>query len=897
MERTHEWHTKSGERVLELLEVDTIGLTSEEANRRLREYGYNTLPEAKPEGAITLFIRQFQNPLIYVLLVACGLVVLLGEFSDAGVILGVLLINALMGSVQEGRAQNTLRALKQYVNTTATVLRDGEERIIQDREVVPGDILLFREGEKIPADARILSVQNLKIDEAAFTGESVPVRKQVEVVTRKKSSVSEQRNMVFKGTHVVLGNGTAVAVGTGTETEMGKIAKEILSIDTEMPLKTSIRKLSHGVIWVVCGVNVILFLLGVLSGESIKDMFTTVVSLSVSVIPEGLPIVLTMVLATGVWRMSKQHVLVKKLQAVEALGQTSVIAVDKTGTITKNEMMAQSIFTGGRQYEIEGVGYEPKGTCLFEGNSISPVEYPDLVMMGKIASLTASARLMYNTEEKRWHIAGDPTEAALQVFAKKIGFHEEDREHEFPRVDEIPFEYALKYHASLRTEGHHNLLAVTGAPETVLSLSKKIRTNEGVKALTKKAVEDIEDTIQSFSRKGLRVVACAYRERMKVDILSPDTVHSLTFAGLVGIRDTLRPEVKRAMEKANSAGIRVVMITGDHKLTATTIAREAGIFREGDRVLIGEEIDSLTDIELERVLASVSVCARVTPEHKMRIIRAYKRRKEIVAMTGDGVNDAPALVAADLGVGMGRIGTEVAKESADIVLLDDDFGSIVSAVEEGRHLYVTIKKVVLYLFSTSVGEVFTIVTALAIGLPIPLLASQIIWLNFVTDGFLDISLAMEPKERDLLKKNAKKSEHRLVDTYMVWRMIIVGAVMCIGTLMLFTPHIGDDMTKAWTIALTTLAAFQWFNAWNCRHEYNSVFHPRKGMNWYLVGATLIVIMLQFVAVYHPVAQRILHTTALTFTEWIAIIGVASTIIIADEVHKFFYRRAGKMFEE
>lgn len=882
------WHAKELSVVFKDLQTDEAGLHAEEAARRLKEDGPNALPEGKVDGFPIIFLRQFQSPLIYILLVASGAVFFLGEVADGSIILAVLLFNAVVGTIQEGRAQNTLRALKRYVETMTTVVRDGMEISIPDYEVVRGDILVLREGEKIPSDARVIIANGLKLDEASLTGESEPVGKIVEAIHQKDLPVAEQRNMVFKGTNIVIGNGQAVVVATGVHTAIGTIAKEISAIDTEIPLKTNIRSLSRAIIIVVGAISVALFVFELIRGEAIITIFATVVSLAVSIIPEGLPIVITLVLATGVWRMSKRNALVKKLQAVEALGQARVIAVDKTGTITKNELVIREVWTEGKTFAIGGIGYEPGGTVALDGAVVDAANHPELLLIGKMAAISANARVFFSETEKRWRVVGDPTEAAIRVFGEKIGFKKDDVLRESPLLSEIPFDYRLKYHAVVFRGAEGDSLIVSGAPEAVLAQSTHIWRAGHTHVLRPEDREECEGVLAKMSNRGLRVVAIAIRERFSGSLAS-ETIHDLAFVGFLGMQDILRPEVAEAMARASSAGIKVVMITGDYKLTARAIAQEADIWREGDTLLTGAAIDEMSDTELAARVAGVSVFARVTPEHKLRIINAYKKRGEIIAMTGDGVNDAPSLVAADLGVAMGRIGTEVAKEAADIVLLDDNFGSIISAVEEGRSIYKTIKKVILYLFSTSLGEVLTIMGALVLGYPLPLLAAQIIWLNFVTDGFLDVALAMEPKEDGLLSGTFEHPKKYLVDGLMLQRMILMALPMMLGTLVLFQKYVETDIGKAWTISLTTLAVFQWFNAWNCRSDGVSFFRKDFFSNKFLFAATVVVAALQVLAIYNPFLQKILHTVPLDVSEWLMIIAVAASIIIVEEIRKFFYR--------
>lgn len=864
------WHLLSVEETLSKLTTSSHGISRDEALARLIKHGRNDLPKAKTRSVASTFASQFNSPLIFVLVAAGGAIYLIGETTDALIILTILIFNAIVGTIQEGRAVNVLSALKMFVETKAVVVRDGSPLVIPDYEVVPGDIIDLREGEKVPADARLIASLGLKADEASLTGESEPVEKITEVQDDLSAIIADQRNMIFKGTHIVSGEGKAVVVATGSSTEIGKVARRMSTIDTEIPLKTDIRNLSRMIILVTGVVSLLLFVLGIAYGQPTKTMFTTVVSLAVSVIPEGLPIVMTLVLATGVWRMGKQNALVKKLQAVEALGQARVIAVDKTGTITKNEMVVREVWTDGSLFEIGGIGYEDKGDVSLVGNIVDAANHPALLKMGKLIALCSDARVSYSDLDKKWQVTGDPTDAAMVILAGKIGFHKEDLVNESPVITRIPFDHMHKYRAVKTIIDNREVLVAIGAPEVIVSSADNTL---------------LEEVVTAMSEKGQRVLAVGIMDAKHWD--SNQTIEGITLVGFVGMKDVLRPEVKDAMARAKLAGVRVVMITGDHKITARSIGREAGIYTDGDTILTGIEIDRLTDRELEGSLSLATIFARVTPEHKLRIIDAFKRRGEIVAMTGDGVNDAPSLVAADLGVAMGGIGTEVAREAADIVLLDDNFGSIVTAIEEGRSIYKTIKKVILYLFSTSLGEVLTIAGGLLLGLPLPLLAAQIIWLNFVTDGFLDVALAMEPKEKGLLLGKFERSKKYLVDRLMLVRMIVMALPMMIGTLVLFSKYLDVDPGKAWTISLTLLAVFQWFNAWNCRSDTKSIFTSNPFSNKYLIGATAVVIILQILAVYTPFLQKVLHTVPLSLSDWLIIIPVAFSIVVFEEARKLF----------
>lgn len=885
------WHTQSVKYVLEYFESSDSGLDGQEASIRLEKYGKNVFSEGKKESIFLIFFRQFSSPLIYILIVASVIVWILGQVTDALIIAAVLVFNSIIGAIQEGRAQNTLLALKKYTQTTATVLREDKELIISDEDVVPGDILIIREGQKVPADARVMVSNNIRVDEASLTGESAPIHKIEDSISGDDIATADKKNMIFRGTLIIGGEGRAIVVATSKETVIGKISKEIELIDTEIPLKKDIRYLSRLIIFITLAISVGLFFIGTkLFTVPVGEMFGIVVSLAVSIVPEGLPIVLTLVLANGVWRMSKRNALVRKLQAVEALGQANILAVDKTGTITKNELVIRKVYVSDKMFEITGDGYDANGEILLDKKQLYPLNHPELMLIGKMATFCANASVAYSEEKSAWDVFGDPTEAAMAVFGAKLGFSKGQLIKESPLTFDMPFDYRTKYHGTVHLVEGSNFFTVAGAPEVVLDLSEKIWRESGEEQLLDKERVRLTEIYESLTDKGLRVLALSKAEGVADEILK-DKIPPLTFVGFFAMQDSIRPEVGQAIKQAQEAGIKVVMITGDHANTAKAIAAEVGIFKKGDGVMTGYELEKITDEELMEKMDDVSVFARVTPEHKSKIITTYRNKGYIVAMTGDGVNDAPSLVAADLGIAMGKIGTEVAKEASDIVLLDDNLSSIVAAIEEGRGIYMNIKKVVLYLFSTGLGEVFVITGALFLGLPLPIVAAQIIWLNFVTDGLQDMSLAMEPKEAGLLKRGVNRPNRYLVDGLMVKRIIIMALPMLIGTLFVFNLYYEADIVKGWTMTLTTLAVFQWFNAWNVRSDYKSIFRMNPLSNKYLVAATGAVIILQMAAVYTPFLQSILHTTAISANDWILAISVASSIIFVEELRKYFYRRS------
>jgi len=887
------WFNFESEEVLKQLKSHSSGLSRKEVQNRLLEHGLNKLPETKADSLWVVFGRQFKNPLIYVLLAASLIFFLLGEQVDGLIVLAVLIFNAIIGTVQEGRAQNTLAALKKFIETNTTVIREGRELIISDTEVVPGDIIVLQEGERVPADARVIEAHQLRIDEAALTGKSNPIYKKTDRIDQK-SALADQVNMVFKGTHVLAGTGLAVVVATGIKTEIGQISKEIIGIDSSSPLKGKIEKLSRLIILVFSVVAVYLFCLAWLSDRNMLEAFEAIIAISVSVIPEGLPIVITLVLAAGVWRMGKRNALVKRLQAVEALGGAEVMAIDKTGTITKNELVVRELYVRGQHFRVTGVGYQPEGRVLLNDRPVQQEKWPELDRIAQAAAFTGSARLAYLEEEDRWRVAGDPTEAALQVVARKLGFPREKILKEKSIIQRIPFDYQAKYQAVIFEENQVNNLVVVGAPEVVLSFCSGWRQGQQRLSLTAERRQELIQAFQLMAEDGLRVLAFAEKE--VTGSLVPSKMPRLDFLGFCGMRDAMRPEAARAVRKLQAAGIKVAMITGDYEAAARAVAREANIFLEGDQSLSGSELDQISNEELEMKLNRVSVFARVTPEHKLRIVRAYRRRKEIIAMTGDGVNDAPSLIAADLGVAMGQLGTEVAKEAADIILLDDNLESIVTAVKEGRSIYRSIKRVILYLFGTSVGELLLIATAFMMRLPLPLIAAQIIWLNLVTDGFLDVALAFEPQESNLLKHRPQRKKQKLFDSLMGLRIILMSIPMVIGTVWVFNQYHEFDLVKARTMALITMAAFQWFNAWNCRSQTQSVFRMNPFSNRFLIGALTLVVLLQVLVIYHPGMQLVFQTTALTLSEWLLAISLAATVLIGEEMRKFIAAQMKKIRE-
>ena len=704
------WHTLSLRACADELKTNTrTGLTAAQASSRLKKYGPNELPTAKKDSLLLIISRQFKSPLVYLLIGAAIIAYFTGHHIDATFVVVVLVFNTIVGSIQEGRASNALATLTRFVKTQSTVLRNGNEIIIPDFELVPGDIVLLKEGEKVGADIRIFHAESVRIDQSSLTGESIPVVKSLQTLRGKNIPYPDQSNMVFKGTLVVAGNARGIVVETGIHTAIGNIGQTLAHIEREIPLQTKLRKLSFGILMVTAGISVAVITLGLVRGMPLSEILLVAISLSVSVIPEGLPVVLTIVLASGVRRMAKRNALIKRLQAVESLGQADVIAVDKTGTITKNQLVIRSIFTEGALFRVTGDGYNPQGEVI-PLNHRAPYEAVDRILSFGAAS--SNAHIMIDESTQQWKISGDPTEAALIVAAHKRPL--EHIQQHYPRISELPFDYRTRMRVTFHGHAKKIIGIVSGAPEAILERTTHIQIKGSKHRMTLEQRRAIEQQIHTSISKGLRVIALAtieYTKQSPLPVGHAD-ISDLTFEGFFAMEDTLREGVKDAVQQALRAGIRVVMITGDHALTAQAIAREAGIFSSSHKVLTGVDIERFSSHELKEALATATVIARVLPEQKMRIIQGFHSRGEIVAMTGDGVNDAPALAAADLGVAMGIIGSDVAKEAADIILVDDNFKSIVSAVREGRTMYLTIQRVILYLFSTSAGEVMTLLGAL-----------------------------------------------------------------------------------------------------------------------------------------------------------------------------------------
>ncbi|MCX7825802.1 MAG: HAD-IC family P-type ATPase, partial [Verrucomicrobiae bacterium] len=771
------WHSQTVEEVCRGLAVDpSVGLSSQEAAKRFVEHGPNELREKAGTPAWVMFLHQFKSPLIYVLLAAALVALFLGELKDAGVIFGVLVINAVIGFIQEGRAERSMVALKKLASPKSRVRRDGKVVSVPSRDLVPGDVLILSAGDRIAADARLTDVAALICSEGALTGESTGVNKKLEPLP-EDAPLADRKNMVFAGTVVASGRGESVVVATGMHSELGKIATMVQEAgETLTPLQVRMQSFSKMIIIVVLSVIGLVFMQGLWRGLPVREIFMVALSQAVSAIPEGLPVAVTVALAVGMQRMARRRAIIRKLAAVETLGSATVICTDKTGTLTKNEMSVTRVIMPGRKISVTGIGYEPKGEFQDEnGKPVTAGAGTDLRALLECGALCNDAALTEPAEGGGWQILGDPTEGALVVAAEKAGLKTAELRGSQKRVWEIPFDAKYRMMATGHSAGEGRVrVCVKGAPEEVMGLCSQTRQDGQRRAFEEADREAIRSAQKELSADGLRVLAFAEGELPRVELTDGYNclAGKLTFLGLMAQIDPPRPEVRDAVTLCKQAGVRTVMVTGDHTLTGKSIARELGIAGEGSIALPGADVPKMSEEEFDRALDKVAVFGRVAPEHKLRIVEGLQRKGHVVAMTGDGVNDAPALAKADIGVAMGITGTEVAKEASAMVITDDNFTTIVSAVEQGRIIFNNIRKAVFYLFSTSAAEILGLMTALISGLPLPLRAVQILWVNLVTDGALTVNLVMEKAEGDEMGRPPLKRHASMVPRRMLYRMFL-----------------------------------------------------------------------------------------------------------------------------
>lgn len=884
------WYGLEVRETVTRLATSDEGLTEEQAKERISEYGPNRLVEAEKVSRLAIALHQFKSPLIYILIVAAIITAILEEYTDTGVIVAVVILNAIIGYVQEYKAEESVRALKKMVVPKARVIRGGSEKEIDSEELVPGDAVLLASGSKVPADLRLSKAIELRIDESLLTGESVPASKLTSAIKEKQLPPGDQRNMAFMGTIVVSGRAKGIVVETGQRTLLGEIAEEVREAPAvKTPLQDKLERFAKFLGVVVVGFSAVVFAVGIMRGASVSDMFLTAVAMAVSAIPEGLPVAVTIAMAIGVARMARRNAIVRRLPAVETLGSTNVIGSDKTGTLTKNEMTVRLVYDGNHTYELSGSGYDPTGEFIHEGVPVDVREVGSLLQVLRIG-LVCNESNVYE-EAGRYKVDGDPTEGALVVAAMKADFSEEEERDSYAEIAVIPFESERGYMASLNAHGGKKYVFVKGAPERVLDMCSR---HEGKHEEIDR--DGLLELAARFAMEGLRVLAFAYKEASPEaeDLTHAEAESGLMFAGMQGMIDPPRPEVLEAVEGCKKAGIRTVMITGDHVVTALAIARKLGIDGDRAQALTGRELEGMSDEELFHKAGEVSVYARVSPQHKLRITQQIQKHGKIVAVTGDGVNDAPALKAAHIGIAMGKSGTDVAKEASDMVLADDNFASILAAVEEGRVVYDNIKKVTLFLISCGFGELVAILATVVLGLPIPYIPAQILWLNLVTNGLQDVALAFEPGEKGVLARPPRDPKESILSSSLIQKTFLMGIIMAIGTVFMFIMYLkaGASLEKARTAALTTMVFFQFCQAFNCRSETESVFRMHPMRNPFLFFSAIAAFFAQLAVLYVPTLQWIFRTVPLSGFELLEIVAVAFTIIVAVEGEKWARRVRG-----
>ncbi|HID19487.1 MAG TPA: HAD family hydrolase [Methanophagales archaeon] len=902
MQKSERWYQLSAEHVFEALESSTAGLSTNESKVRLVHYGYNEL-KFKKRGPLIRFLMQFHSSLIYVLLVATLVTAFLNMWLDTTVILVVVLANTIIGFIQEGKAEASAEALERLMTPECTVLRDGERRVIAARELVPGDVVLLEEGGRVPADLRLFYAKDVSADEAALTGESIPARKTVEPIPKLDLAPADQRCMAFSGTFITHGSGKGVVVGTEEHTEIGRIAvlmKETRKITT--PLMRKMAGFTRIIVIAILVIAAINFVLAVLFGFELVYSFLASVSLAVAAIPEGLPAILTITLAFGVTKMAHRNALIKRLPAAETLGCTTVICSDKTGTLTKNQMTVSRIHCGGKDYKVSGVGYKPIGEFILHNKTINP-GHEELVETLKAGYMCNNATLV--EDEGEYSIVGDPTEGALVVSARKAGIST-DR----TKLDEIPFAAEQQYMATLHEGEAGNVIYVKGSPERIIMMCQNQLGDGSVETLR---TDEIESKVGEMASEALRVLGMAYKiVASEKKTLSPEDLKGLTFLGLQGMMDPPREEAIEAVQKCKRAGIRVVMITGDHAQTAKAIAQRLGIGEGEDTVLTGEELSRMSDEHLYDVVDTVSVYARVAPEHKFRITKQLQRRGDITAVTGDGVNDAPALKAADIGIAMGITGTEVSKEAADMILTDDNFASIVSAVEEGRHVFENIRKVILYTLPTNGGQTLLILGAILLApfitlfmVRLPVEPVQILWINLIDAVALALPIIKEPKEKGLLERAPRDPKERITDSPFFKKVGIVSLAMALAGFVIYyyygMPACTDSgvnellLTQAQTATFTTIMLVHICYLFTARSITRSAFTFSPFSNrWVLIGAA-VAIGLQLTIIYALPSMSVnpFRTAPLPAEWWIPMILVSVPIFFIIEFEKFLTRRFGK----
>ena len=884
-----QWHSLPAEEVLVRLESRPEGLTEAEAQQRLAAHGPNRLPAPKRRSPLLRFLTQFHNVLIYVLLAAAVVTALLGHWVDCGVIIGVVVVNALIGFIQEGKAERALESIRGLLSLHAFVVRAGKRREIPAEDLVTGDIVMLQGGDKVPADLRLLQVKELRIDEALLTGESQPVAKATEAVAAE-AAMGDRFGMAYSGTAVTYGRGTGVVVETGSRTEIGRISEMLAEVEKlTTPLLAKMDTFGR---WLTVAIIVLAggtFAFGYFARDySAVDMFLAAVGLVVAAIPEGLPAIITITLAIGVQRMARRNAIIRRLPAVETLGAVTVICSDKTGTLTRNEMMVRMVVNAEHHFEVDGRGYDPHGTVTLSGQEVAAEEHSSLQELARAALLCNDAIL--EQREEGWRIQGDPTEGALLTLAGKLGLDGQHENQMRPRSDVIPFESERRFMATLHHDhAGHGFIYLKGAPERVLEMCNRQRRHGEDEALDR---DYWLPAAEELAGRGQRLLAVAFKPfaQDRRELNFDDVKSGLTLLGLLGIADPPRLEAIEAVATCRAAGIRVKMITGDHGRTAKAIGAEMGI-GDGSRVIAGPELEEADDEKLRQWVRQVDIFARSSPEHKLRLVQALQAEGEVTAMTGDGVNDAPALKRSDVGVAMGIKGTEVAKEAAEMVLADDNFASITHAVEEGRTVYDNIRKAILFILPTNGAEALTLLVAIVLGRTLPITPVQILWINMITAVTLALALAFEPAESNVMRRPPREPREPILSPFLLWRLIYVSVILVAGTFGLFVWERtqGMEIERARTVAVNTLVVFEAFYLLNSRYLHAPVV-SREGLfgNRYVLWAIGLVILFQLLFTYAPPMQAIFGTAAIDAATWSLIVLVGSSVFILVELEKLLY---------
>ncbi|UQZ73605.1 calcium-translocating P-type ATPase, SERCA-type [Niallia circulans] len=874
------YHEMNEKEVEQTLNTDfSAGLSDEEAEKRRKNFGYNELEEGEKQSLLLIFFSQFKDFMVLVLLAATLISGLLGEYIDAIAIIAIIILNSFLGFFQEIRAEKSLSALKELSQPHVQALRNGEWISLLSKELVPGDVIKFASGDRIGADVRIIESRSLEVEESALTGESVPVPKTVSAIKNNNLALGDMENMGFMGTMVSRGSGVGVVIGTGMKTAMGQIADLLQNADSvTTPLQRRLEQLGKILIVTALLLTVLVVVIGVLQGNDLYTMVLAGVSLAVAAIPEGLPAIVTIALSLGVQKMIRKNAIVRKLPAVETLGCASVICSDKTGTLTQNKMTVTKTWIGGKTYTVDGTGYEPQGQYYLGEQLVNPAKDKALQQLLTFGMLCNHAEILQKDDD--YVLNGDPTEGAILVAGMKAGFTRAQLLNQFAIVNEFPFDSTRKMMSVVVKDPTGRQFVVTkGAPDVLIGQSKSILFENRSQALGNKEKQVVQDAINGLASQALRTIAIGYKE------ISPNTLimhereaeKDLIFIGLQGIIDPPRPEVKQAVKECKEAGIKTVMITGDHVITANAIAKQLGIANNRSKVMEGKELSDLSLKELEDIVEDVAVFARVSPEHKLKIVQAFQNRGHVVAMTGDGVNDAPAIKKADIGIAMGITGTDVAKEASSLVLMDDNFASIKSAIVEGRNIYENIRKFIRYLLASNVGEILVMLFAMLLALPLPLVPIQILWVNLVTDGLPAMALGLDRPEDNVMKRGPRSPNEGVFSRGLGWKVISRGFLIGVSTILAFMfayNNNPENLEYAQTVAFITLVLAQLIHVFDCRSE-KSILSRNPFGNMYLVWAVISSLVLALIVIYVPGLQEIFHTLPIAMKDWPMIIGFAS----------------------